>query len=113
MLREGRLRAAPPAARRQGEKPFWSEGHRAPEAMEMPISAIMTSPAISADEETPVADLCRIMWNLRIHRRQIFFRPHQVECAQRLPNLILPRRDDGHRTARGHARAILDGTIRT
>ena len=34
----------------------------------MNVSAIMTSPAISADESTPVADLCRIMWNLRIHR---------------------------------------------
>jgi len=36
--------------------------------MEMPVSTIMTSPAISAEEDTPVTDLCRIMWSLRIHR---------------------------------------------
>ncbi|HEU4403238.1 MAG TPA: CBS domain-containing protein, partial [Candidatus Polarisedimenticolia bacterium] len=36
--------------------------------MMMPVSAIMTSPAISAAEKTPVLDLCRIMWSLRIHR---------------------------------------------
>jgi signal-transduction protein with cAMP-binding, CBS, and nucleotidyltransferase domain len=34
----------------------------------MPVSAIMTSPAISAEEHTPVRDLCHVMWNLRIHR---------------------------------------------
>jgi len=25
-------------------------------------------PAISAEEDTPVIELCRIMWSLRIHR---------------------------------------------
>lgn len=28
---------------------------------------IMTAPAVEADEETQVADLCRLMWRLRIH----------------------------------------------
>ncbi len=31
------------------------------------VREIMTSPAISADEETPVEDLCRMMWRFRIH----------------------------------------------
>ncbi len=68
MLRESGLRAAPETSGRPGEKPFWSDQHRSPDPMEMPVSAIMTSPAISADENTPLSDLCRIMWNLRIHR---------------------------------------------
>jgi len=32
------------------------------------VAEIMTSPAISAEEETAVEDLCRTMWTLRIHR---------------------------------------------
>ena len=36
--------------------------------MRMPVRAIMTSPAISAEEATPITDLCNVMWNLRIHR---------------------------------------------
>ena len=67
MLR-GRLAEAPPVPPRTGEKPFWADGRKPPDPMEMPIRAIMTSPAISAEEDTPVADLCRIMWSLRIHR---------------------------------------------
>src|SRR5881296_79217 len=67
MLRGRHLQEAPPAQPRAGERPFWAE-HRAPDAMEMPVSSIMTSPAISAEEDTPVLDLCRIMWSLRIHR---------------------------------------------
>jgi CBS domain-containing protein len=67
MLRGLPLEEAPPAPRRPGEKPFWAE-HRAPDPMEMPVGTIMTSPAISAEEDTPVTDLCRIMWSLRIHR---------------------------------------------
>jgi CBS domain-containing protein len=68
MLRERRLAAARPADPRPGERPFWSDPHKSPDPMEMPVSSIMTSPAISAEEGTPVADLCRIMWSLRIHR---------------------------------------------
>ena len=67
VLRGRALHAAPPAPLRSGEKPFWAE-HRSPDPMEMPVSTIMTSPAISAEEDTPVTDLCRIMWSLRIHR---------------------------------------------
>ncbi|MBI1952056.1 MAG: CBS domain-containing protein [Acidobacteria bacterium] len=67
VLRGRTLRAAPPAPPRPGERPFWAE-HRSPDPMEMPVSSIMTSPAISAEEDTPVTDLCRIMWSLRIHR---------------------------------------------
>lgn len=68
MLRERRLKEARTPGPRPGEKPFWSDSQRTPDPMEMPVSAIMTSPAISAEETTPVADLCRIMWSLRIHR---------------------------------------------
>ena len=67
VLRGRQLRVAPPPPPRQGEKPFWA-AHRAPDPMEMPVKSIMTSPAISAEEDTPVADLCHIMWSLRIHR---------------------------------------------
>jgi CBS domain-containing protein len=67
MLRGRHLEEAPPARPRQGEKPFWAE-HRAPDPMEAPVSTIMTSPAISAEEDTLLIDLCRIMWSLRIHR---------------------------------------------
>ena len=67
VLRGKHLQEAPPALPRQGEKPFWA-GHRAPDPMEMPVSTIMTSPAISAEEDTLMMDLCRIMWSLRIHR---------------------------------------------
>jgi CBS domain-containing protein len=67
MLRGRHLVEAPPVLPRPGEKPFWAE-HRAPDPMDMPVGTIMTSPAISAEEDTPVIDLCRIMWSLRIHR---------------------------------------------
>src|SRR5262249_9043456 len=32
------------------------------------VGEIMTAPAISATEDTPVTELCRTMWTLRIHR---------------------------------------------
>jgi len=67
VLRGRQLRIAPPPPPRAGEKPFWA-GHRSPDPMEMPVKSIMTSPAISAEEDTPVTDLCHIMWSLRIHR---------------------------------------------
>jgi CBS domain-containing protein len=67
-LLRGRLEEAPPARPRTGEKPFWADARRPTDPMGMPVRAIMTSPAISAEEQTPVADLCRIMWSLRIHR---------------------------------------------
>ena len=31
------------------------------------VREIMTAPAISAAEHTPVSELCRLMWRLRIH----------------------------------------------
>ncbi|HXH27996.1 MAG TPA: CBS domain-containing protein, partial [Candidatus Polarisedimenticolia bacterium] len=68
MLRDRGLSEVPPAPPRPGEKPFWSDFNRSPDPMEVQVREIMTSPAISADEETPITDLCRIMWNLRIHR---------------------------------------------
>jgi len=69
MLRqEGRLGALPPVPPRPGERPFWSEEVRTPGPMQMPVRTIMTSPAISAEEDTPVSDLCRVMWSLKIHR---------------------------------------------
>lgn len=67
MLRGRHLQEAPPAPRRPGERPFWAD-LKSPDPMEMPVSTIMTSPAISAEEDTPVTDLCRIMWSLKIHR---------------------------------------------
>ncbi len=67
VLRGRQLRVAPPLPPRSGERPFWA-GHRSPDPMEMPVRTIMTSPAISAEEDTPVTDLCNVMWSLRIHR---------------------------------------------
>ena len=68
MLRDQRLKELPPAAARPGEKPFWSDLSASRGPLDMPVRAIMTSPAISAEETTSLSDLCRIMWNLRIHR---------------------------------------------
>ncbi len=68
MLRGRSLASVPSPEPSPGEMPFWADAQRPQGALEMNVSAIMTSPAISADESTPIADLCRIMWNLRIHR---------------------------------------------
>ncbi len=68
MLRGRSLAPVPSPEPSPGEMPFWADARRPQDALEMNVSAIMTSPAISADESTPIADLCRIMWNLRIHR---------------------------------------------
>ncbi len=97
ILRQRALKEAPIPSPRAGEKPFWSDQHRPPDPMEMPVSAIMTSPAISADEETPLADLCRIMWNLRIHRLPIL---REGKVTGLVSSMDL-------------CRAILDGTIPT
>ena len=67
MLRKRSLAAVPPPPR-GSDRPFWAETAKAPDPMDMPVSSIMTSPAISAEEHTPVVDLCRLMWSLRIHR---------------------------------------------
>ncbi len=67
MLRERGLGEVSPAPPRSGEKPFWSD-LKPPDPMSLPVRSIMTSPAISAEEDTPLADLCRVMWSLRIHR---------------------------------------------
>jgi len=97
MLRARALRSAPAAPARPGERPFWSDRHRPADPMGMPVRAIMTSPAISADEETSISDLCRIMWNLRIHRVPIL-RDGKVTGLVSSMDLC---------------RAILDGTIPT
>jgi CBS-domain-containing membrane protein len=68
ILRERRLKALPDLPPRPGEPPFWAEDRKAADPLRMPVSAIMTSPPISAEEGTPVAELCRVMWNLKIHR---------------------------------------------
>jgi len=67
-LRERTLSALPDVAPRFGERPFWADQRAASDPLRMPVKAIMTSPAISAEEATPIADLCHVMWNLRIHR---------------------------------------------
>lgn len=96
MLRGRGLGPVQPAEQRPGEKPFWSPANKAPDSMAMPVSGIMTSPAISAEEHTPIADLCRIMWSLRIHRVPIL-------KAGRVTGLI---------SSMDLCRAILEGTIR-
>jgi CBS domain-containing protein len=68
MLRDRNLKALPDLPPRPGEAPFWAEDKRAADPLRMPVSAIMTSPAISAKEQTPVSELCNVMWNLKIHR---------------------------------------------
>ena len=65
---EAPLRAVPDAAPRAGERAFWAELRAEDDPMRMPVRSIMTSPAISAEEKTPITDLCNVMWNLRIHR---------------------------------------------
>jgi CBS domain-containing protein len=68
LLRQRRLAAVPPSGPAPGERPFWADLAKPRGPLESPVRAIMTSPAISAEEDTPLTDLCRIMWNLRIHR---------------------------------------------
>jgi CBS-domain-containing membrane protein len=65
--RDRQLTDLPAAAPRPGERPFWTDPMR-PDPLQVPVSAIMTSPAIAAEESTTITALCRIMWNLRIHR---------------------------------------------
>jgi CBS domain-containing protein len=67
-LRERNLRAVPEARPRPGERAFWADQRTGDDPMRMPVRAIMTSPAISAEEETPITDLCSVMWSLRLHR---------------------------------------------
>ena len=67
-LRERSLKAVPDAPPRTGERAFWADLRAGDDPMRMPVRAIMTSPAISAEEKTPITDLCNVMWNLRIHR---------------------------------------------
>jgi len=67
-LRGQTLRAVPDAQPRLGERAFWADLRAGDDPMRMPVRAIMTSPAISAEERTPITDLCQVMWNLRIHR---------------------------------------------
>ncbi|HET8948349.1 MAG TPA: CBS domain-containing protein [Candidatus Polarisedimenticolia bacterium] len=67
-LRERNLQAVPEAPPRPGERAFWADQRSGDDPMRMPVRAIMTSPAISAEEATPITDLCSVMWSLRIHR---------------------------------------------
>jgi len=67
-LRDRSLRAVPDALPRPGERAFWADQRAGDDPMRMPVRAIMTSPAISAEEKTPITDLCQVMWSLRIHR---------------------------------------------
>jgi len=67
-LRERNLQAVPEARPRPGERAFWADQRSGDDPMRMPVRAIMTSPAISAEEKTPITDLCNVMWSLRIHR---------------------------------------------
>lgn len=97
LRQEGRLGAVPPAPPRPGERPFWSDEARSLDSMRMPVRSIMTSPAISAEEDTPVDDLCRIMWSLKIHRVPILKKG-------RVTGLV---------SSMDLCRAILEGTIRT
>ena len=68
MLRQRHLAGLPDSVPRPGEKPFWADARPANDPLRMPVSAIMTSPAISAEENTLLKDLCHVMWKLRIHR---------------------------------------------
>jgi CBS domain-containing protein len=52
---------------KSGFAPLSAEDAREPRK----VGEIMTSPAISAEEETTVEELCRTMWTLRIHRLPI------------------------------------------
>ncbi|HEV8119809.1 MAG TPA: CBS domain-containing protein [Candidatus Polarisedimenticolia bacterium] len=67
-LRDRHLEAVPEVPRRPGERAFWADQRAKDDPMRMPVRAIMTSPAISAEETTPLTDLCHVMWSLRIHR---------------------------------------------
>jgi len=35
------------------------------------VKDIMTSPAIFVDEQTPLIEICTILWNFRIHRMPV------------------------------------------
>ncbi len=96
MLRERSLSEVPPPEVAASDKPFWADAPRMADPMDQPVRTIMTSPAISADEQTPVEDLCRIMWNLRIHRVPIL----KSGCVTGLVSSM------------DLCRAILGGTIR-
>lgn len=96
MIRERQLKEVPPPAPRPGERRFWAETSKSPDPMDLPIRWIMTSPAISAEEDTPVGELCRVMWSLKIHRVPIV-------QAGKVTGLV---------SSMDLCRAILHGTIR-
>jgi len=52
-------RRAPGASKKKGGAPKVD--------LEPRVRDVMTSPAVTADEETDVVDLCQMMWRLRIH----------------------------------------------
>jgi len=52
-------------ARATAHEPSLREGPRGGPSK---VSEIMTSPAVSVEEDTPLEDLCSLMWALRIHR---------------------------------------------
>jgi hypothetical protein len=55
MLRGRSLASVPSPEPTPGDVPFWADARRPQDALEVNVSAIMTSPAISADESTPIA----------------------------------------------------------
>lgn len=60
------------------------------------VRDVMTSPAVSATEDTPVVDLCQLMWRLRIHHVPI----------------LREGRVTGMVSAMDLCRAVSEGTIR-
>ncbi len=96
MLRDRALQIVPPAVPAPGTRPFWADAPKMDDPMEMPVSSIMTAPAISAEEDTPVTELCHLMWSLRIHRVPI----------------LKDGRVTGLVSSMDLCRAILEGTIR-
>jgi CBS domain-containing protein len=96
MLRERTLQVVPPADPARGARPFWADTSKMDDPMKMPVSSVMTSPAISAEEDTPVTELCHLMWSLRIHRVPI----------------LKDGRVTGLVSSMDLCRAILEGTIK-
>ncbi|MCZ6695142.1 MAG: CBS domain-containing protein [Acidobacteria bacterium] len=96
MVRQRSVSEVPPPKPGGSDRPFWADAPRMADPMDQPVRTIMTSPAISAEEKTPVGDLCRIMWNLRIHRVPIL-------KNGRVTGLV---------SSMDLCRAILEGTIR-
>lgn len=55
------------------------------------VRDIMTSPAIHATEETPIGDLCRMMWRFRIHHVPIVRSRQQLKLTGIVSSLDICR----------------------